>query len=288
MPLAHLDFKGPVLLWIGSAASLPECPARARAQVYDGYAGPEDLQCPECSCSAPACVLPAELTESTQRCSSNGMEAELTSVAAPAGWDGKCAPAVPPTDAVLGSITIAPVTERPCAPVLDPILKREGFAPPWKTAARACMAEAIPGVCDPGETCVPATEPPPPEFRQCIFYERDGDPRCPDNYPEKHVFYGGVADTRGCTDCECLQTAASACEAMVTSYRDESCQRQIITASVTNEVSCHDVPSGMGLKGISATWTTNQPGTCTPKGGEPYGQVTTVDARTFCCQPLSR
>jgi hypothetical protein len=46
---------------------------------------------------------------------------------------------------------------------------------------------------------------------------------------------------------------------------------------------CHDDLQPGDLRGMSATWLTNDPGTCEPAGGEPIGTATPTDPSTFCC-----
>ena len=291
VPLPPFGFDGPALLWIGPEPQVPECPARAPVEVYEGRAGLDaSHECPPCECSQPVCELPSGITASTlNACPNDGPGATLTDFAPPPSWDGSCTSptTVPPN--LLGSMTVQDVTERPCEPV--PQTVPHGTSPfSWGVVARACRGEAIDTVCnDPGLTCLSSAEPPPPGFRQCIMYLGPDDGagvQCPDNYPELHVFFGAVEDTRSCTECTCTQTAPSTCIAYLSTFQDTSCNTPLISSPIGTEVPlCTDVMPGVALGSMQATWTTNQPGTCAASGGESIGEVKPKDPRTFCCQP---
>jgi hypothetical protein len=289
VPLPPLGFDGPALLWIGPEAAAPECPARAPKEVYVGHAGLEAsyYECPSCECKQPTCEFPAGVTASnTAMCQGPG----FTPLDAPAGWGGTCtAAAAVITSDDLRSVSIEPVTERPCEPV-PPDVAHDAGPIGWGTLARACRGEAITTVCnDPGMTCLPSAEPPPPGFRQCIMYLRDGETQCPADYPERFDFYSSLEDTRNCTPCECTQTAPSQCIARVTAFQDETCTAAaelFSTLIAPGMPACNtfQIPSPE-LASMSAAWVTYEPGTCKASGGEPVGEVVPIDPRIFCCQP---
>ncbi|AKT38791.1 hypothetical protein [Chondromyces crocatus] len=290
VPLAPLGFDGPALLWTGPGEEAPECPARAPVEVYSGYAGLESSHvCPECACSAPACVLPTGVTASnTQQCQGP----VFTPVDAPANWTGTCQAA----EAVIGpaslrSVTIEPVTERPCAPL--PPTTPAGVAPTqWTQRARACAGEAVPGVCnDPGLTCLPSAAPPPPGFQQCIMHLVPDDGtgvHCPASYPDKKVFYGRYEDTRACGACTCTETVPSSCSAWMSLYQGGACTNELLSVALSlGDTGCTSIlMSPATLGSISASWMTNAPGSCEAAGGEALGSVEPADPRVFCCQPL--
>jgi len=282
VPLPPFDFSGPALLWMGQERDAPQCPARAPRQVYQGHADLDaSNQCPPCACSEPACVLPSGLTANSQACPGGGTE---TPFEAPGGWDGSCT--APGMVTSLASVSMLPVTQQPCAPIDQPV--PQAYFDTWGQYARACAGEAITGVCgDPGMTCLPTAEPPPPGFRQCIMYNRDDDPQCPAEYPDKFVFYGDLTDTRDCTACECSQTEPSECVASLSIYEQPSCMGWILSTMVGSAAAgCHDMASpSVQLGSMEATWLTNQPGACEASGGVPVGEAKPLDPRTFCCQP---
>ena len=289
VPLPPLQFDGPVLLWMGPEVEAPPtCPARAPVPVYDGLAGLNDSnQCPACACSEPACVFPSGLTASDQTCV-QGAGGTETIFPAPASWSGACTAPGMVTANQLASITLAPVTERPCEPF--PAEVPQSFDPTWGIFARACRGHVSDGHCaDPGTRCEPSAEPPPPGFRQCILWEGDGEPICPETYPEMHTFYGGLEDTRECTPCECTQTAASDCIALLSTYQDDSCTALLIASMMDLSAvdACNDIAmQSAGLGSMDATWIANEPGTCVASGGVAQGEAMPLNPKTFCCQPL--
>jgi hypothetical protein len=183
-------------------------------------------------------------------------------------------------------VTIEPVTERPCEPV--PPQTAYDFGSPWGLYARACKGQVGEGHCeDPGMTCEPSAEAPPPGFRQCIAYGGAGDTECPDTYPEKHTFFGGLEDTRECTPCECSQTVASNCLAWLTLYDDTACVAPLFSKMIaTGGNGCDDIAiAGAELGSMKAEWITEEPGTCVASGGAPQGEAKALSPKTFCCLP---
>jgi hypothetical protein len=288
VPLPPLGFDGPALLWIGPESEAPECPARAPKEVYVGHAGlGASFECPPCECTQPACEFPAGVTASdTNMCQGPG----FTQFDAPPSWGGACTAATAViTSNELRSVSIEPVTERPCKPV-PPDVTHDTGPNGWGTLARACRGEAIATVCnDPGMTCLPSAEPPPPGFRQCIIYLRDGETQCPADYPDRFDFYGSLEDTRDCTPCACTQTAPSQCSARVTGFQDVTCTvaaELFSTVADLGNTGCIPILSASAeLGSMDAEWVTNEPGTCATTGGEPMGQIVPIDPRIFCCQP---
>ncbi|MCC6554986.1 MAG: hypothetical protein IT372_18590 [Polyangiaceae bacterium] len=288
VPLPPVDFDGPMLLWMGREMEAPGCPDPAPKKVYVGHAGLDaSNECPPCECTQPACELPSSLTASDLSvCPNDGPGATLTSFDAPSSWTGACTSPTTVPASQLGSVTIPPVTVRPCEPVQEVPLSQPAT---WGQLAYACAGEAIPNVCaTPGETCLPSAEPPPPGFRQCVLYSRDGDTDCPADFPEKHVFYRDVEDTRSCTACECTPTAAASCAASISIYEQPGCNQLILNAMVGMggpPPSCHIVQPGTQLGSMQATMLPNEPGSCVASGGVATGEAKPLDARTFCCQP---
>ena len=285
VPTGPLNWtRDPFLLWIGNEIEAPECPDRARNQAYEGHA---DLvapdECGPCSCGAPSCELPTALTAHSTTCPGNTPGTVDTLFDAPPDWDGACVapPAVPAN--LLGSVTIAPLTVSPCVPETGSIpAKGKAY---WKTYARACLGEAF-GPCEnSGEVCSPTAEPPPTGFFQCIQYLREGDAACPPDYPTKHVFYGGLDDTRSCTQCTCSTPVGSDCTAFISIYSDASCAVELLGSwQALGFTPCYDNAMPDGLQSMSAMVVDNQPGYCEASGGVPYGEATPTAPSTFCCQ----
>jgi hypothetical protein len=289
MPIPPLDFEGPMIVYIGPQESAPECPAHAPIKAYEGLGDlrDESLYCPPCECSEPACVLPEGVTASDLSvCPNDPPGATLTPFSAPVSWDGSCTSPGTVAPSLLGSVTIAPVTVRPCEPIVEVVPDWE-FYPLWNTFARACRGQVDNGRCDdPGLVCVPTAEPPPPGFQQCIAHIKDADPACPDTYPDQFTFYAGVDDTRACTECECSQQAQPDCTALVSIYQTTACSSLISANMIASTPACSDVAiPGAQLASMKAAWVTNDAGTCTPSGGVPAGEVVPEGPKVFCCQP---
>lgn len=287
VPLPPLGFDGPALLWSGNAAEVPACPDRAPAVLFEGYEGLNNmpLDCSPCECSAPGCKLPAEVTASTfPTCPNDDPSATLTPLPVPPSWSGACISIGMLDPVLLGSLTFSPTTEEPCVPVVDVPAKTEP-GPSFTIRARACGGEVEPDLCqDPGHTCVPTDEPPPPGFRQCILSLRPGKVTCPADYPEEVSFFAEVTDNRACAPCTCTQTVVSQCDAALHFYDDMSCSgAPDYSGSAFAAAVCYDPPS-LAVQSMSATWLTNQPGACVAGGGEPTGEVALTDQQTFCCQ----
>ncbi|MCC6558211.1 MAG: hypothetical protein IT372_35145 [Polyangiaceae bacterium] len=285
VPLPPIGFDSPALLWFGPETELPECPTDARARVYLGYGDVDDSgQCPSCACTAQACLFPSSMAASTLACPGGGTTTEYTM---PATWAGGCIPLAPAPPAPLESLTIAPVAVRPCQPV-GPEVPAGGaprFPPPL--IARACKGEVVDTVCnDPSLTCVPSAKPPPPGFRQCVAWLRDGEPVCPTEYPEPLTFYDDIQDTRSCSPCECTEVVPSNCLAKVTFYQDSSCTNSAGYADASSVPQCKAPNPGSTLGSIEAEMLVDEPGSCVSSGGDQTGQVVRTRPTTFCCQPL--
>ena len=284
-PLPPLDFEGPALVWIGPESQSPGCPTRAPQRVYQGWAELDgSYECPPCACSEPRCLLPDGVVASnTNACQGP----QLTPVESPPGWTGACVaaePLVPSQD--LRSLSIAPVTASACAPLPQPVPQGPGPVG-WGLIALACRGEAVDELCnDPGTSCLPT---PDPGFRQCILYQRDGEPTCPATYPERFRFHGDVADTRACTECTCTETAPPSCTALLSTYQDPACTQPLVSLSLGlgGMPTCNDIGNPNATLGsLSASWMTNEPGTCVASGGLPTGEAVPIEPRHFCCQPL--
>jgi hypothetical protein len=283
--LPPLGFDGPALLWVGAAAEVPECPARAPTLVFDGFDGLQDapLDCPACECSQPTCAFPAGLTAySLPIC-----QGSPTDFLAPVPWSGACTSPAVLTSSEFQSMAVAAPTEQPCAPIMD-LPQKEQPPAAYTVAARACLGEVYPDKCpDVGDTCLPTAEPPPPGFRQCIIYLYEGDTECPDSYPDKVKPYSGMEDSRACTECTCTKTASADCVAQWSAYQDTVCGASLFTGMIAmGGMSGCPGPGmpGAQLGSMSATWLVNEPGACQAGGGEPTGKVTGINQRVFCCQ----
>ncbi|KYF81353.1 hypothetical protein BE11_15005 [Sorangium cellulosum] len=283
--------EDPVLLWEGSIdEEPPPCPPDAS----DGddlllYRGLDPAPgCPPCACSQPACALPAGVTASSLYMCQEGAPETRTPFEAPAGWDGACVGADPIPPEQVGSVAVPPATAVPCAPI-DAIVPRSGgLGSPWKQHAKLCKGRFQAGACGDasGNVCFPRFHRrPTPAFKMCV--EATADPesedfQCPDEYPHEHTWYLGHDDGL-CSPCACTPTEPSVCEALVSTYADAACGREIASVQVGEEGGCADPRSGVSLGSMRAAWVTNAPGACEASGGEPVQDRKPVYRRTFCC-----
>lgn len=282
VPLPSLGWTGPVLLWTGDPDDAPPCPARAANQVWEGYDGlVAEPECPSCTCGPSACGLSGLIANSADGlCPAAGSE---TPFPPPEDWTGACV-AGPLIDAAdVGSIQFPPLTEAPCEPQTGTIPEASSYR--WATLARACQSSDPVTACDETSLCVPTSEPPPPGFSQCLFNQEE-QTACPRGYPERRVFYTGIdTSSVGCTECQCSPPEGGICQATVRGYDDAACSIEVGSAAVgLNGPQCVDTMSSFDIQSMSATWIVNQPGACTPSGGEPFGEAKPAYPGTFCCQ----
>jgi hypothetical protein len=270
------------LLWFGHEIEAPACPDNAAGVGYEGNADPAGpLPCGACSCTpqTATCGLTASIGANAAPCDAGADAAPATPFGGPAGWDGGCTP-YDAVDGGVASLTIAPLTldESGCTPVRAPPGESPGL---WSTFARACALNACPST---GETCAPTASS---GFRRCIFFLA-GDQDCPgvslSPYTEKHVFFAGADDTRGCSSCACT-SAPGVCSSVLSVYADDACSDKPIDIPLTSATAlCSNVSnSTLGSKSIRPA--IYAPGTCQPSGGAPIGMVVPLMPSTFCCLP---
>ncbi|AUX36220.1 MULTISPECIES: hypothetical protein [Sorangium] len=280
----------PVLLWEGSIdEEPPPCPPDASEGGLLLYGGLDPAPgCAPCACSQPACELPAGVTASSLYMCQDGAPETRTPFDAPAGWDGACVDTAPIPPEQVGSVAVAPATAVPCAPV-EAIVPRSGsLGSPWKHHAKLCAGSFYEGACGDGsgEVCFPRFHKrPTPAFKRCVQVTAGADDeklRCPNEYPKAHTWYLGH-DDGVCSPCACTATEPSVCEALVSTYADAACGREIASVIVNEEGGCADPSAGFSLGSMRAEWVTNAPGTCEASGGEPVRDRTPVDRLTYCC-----
>jgi hypothetical protein len=115
---------------------------------------------------------------------------------------------------------------------------------------------------------------------------RNGDhAQCPQGYPERFVFYGGTEGEASCAECTCAARPGAGCRVAVSTYTDAGCAVLFAQANIwsTELEKCDDGLPPADLSSMSASWLTNDPGSCEPSGGEPTGEVKPADPATFCC-----
>ncbi|WP_437550944.1 hypothetical protein WME97_08290 [Sorangium sp. So ce367] len=305
VPPAPLGWFGPALLWFGPRDQVPACPAAAPNVGYEGFAdlAPAPLACASCLCDPPeaataSCQLPLDWSAHTSTTCSGDPGRVETTFAAPGGWDGACTAenAIPagqdcggqpcvksisidaPAVLVTATAACTPRVDEPPPPAL---------LDPWLTRALACVPGAYTECLGDRSTCMPSPEqpgvPPPGGFLTCIFHE--GDVRCEEPYLDRHVFYGGAEDGRGCSECGCGELEGASCTIMASVYSDGACGEQVASTLVSSMAPfCGVTPPGIALGSKSAEVVAVDPGGCAPSGGEPLGELLPAEPSTFCCQ----
>ena len=277
--LPPLGWSGPVLLWAGKPAELPECPDRAPNIVYEGHDYlMARARCPVCSCGPSACQLPGVVADSAAACATD----MTTPYPAPEAWNGSCFSNGIVEGAALTSIYFPPLTQAPCEPQEGVILEQAEYG--WGIVARACQSIHEPLWCNRNQLCAPYSDTDYSGFWQCIYAKGD-ESTCPLGYPSRRVFFTEVdANAAGCSPCTCGPPEGGVCSAMVAVHEDPACLTQGGSKYVTlQHDDCLDVQPGTLLRGMSATWIQNEAGTCTPAGGDPTGEIKPAKPSTFCC-----
>lgn len=77
----------------------------------------------------------------------------------------------------------------------------------WGRVGFACAAPAPATKCT-GGACMPVAAT---GFLPGLCVHHDGDIMCPEGFDDRHVFYGGVDDMRGCTTCTCSTASMGVC-----------------------------------------------------------------------------
>ncbi|WP_437319745.1 hypothetical protein [Sorangium sp. So ce385] len=304
IPPAPLGWFGPVLLWFGPPDQAPGCPAAAPNVGYEGFAdlAPEPLACAACRCDPPdaataSCQLPLRWSAHTATtCAGEASGAVVTSFAAPEAWNGACTAvnAIPAGQDCGGQPCVQALSvDAPAVLVTGACTPRVDEPPPparldpWRTRALACLPGAYTECPGDRSTCMPSPEqpgvPPPGGFLTCVFHE--GDVTCEEPYLDRHVFYGGADDTRGCSACGCGAPEGASCTIMASVYSDGACADQVASSLVSSMASfCVVTPPGVALGSKSAELVAVDPGGCAPSGGEPVGEMLPAEPSTFCCQ----
>jgi hypothetical protein len=294
-PVPPDGFSEPQLVWFGPSGTAPACPADAPVIAYQGHAQPVAL--PPASCSPCTCSPPSGTCEPPGHIEANGTTCMAPSpfggpFNAPPGWDGTCTSydaisansgCADSTALCVQSLVAEPLSlaDDACTPSETGLVS----APPpaWGADAVACKGNAYPlGGCT--DTAVTCTAAPPPGFLVCIYH--DGDGRCPASYPDKHLAYASLSDTRGCTSCACAAPSGSLCTATLSVFKEPGCTgAPFLAGPISSEkASCFDLsPAGLPLGGKTVTALAYRAGACAPSGGDPMGSVDPAGPSTFCC-----
>ncbi|WP_437586217.1 hypothetical protein [Sorangium sp. So ce1000] len=228
----------------------------------------------------------------------DGSAVTQTSFLTPAGWDGSCVSPGTVAAEQLGSLSIGPAIWEPCTPIVadeppQPQPRSAGVDEVAVGCSGVVEAKLCPGQ---GELCMLEQQPAhlPDGWRHCIVGEGDLGCQQPEGGADPRkifsdklgVFYEDLVTAPACSPCTCEAPATSRCEALVVAWEDGACSDMLVGIDVNErEGICVDPVSGSTLSSVSATWLSNEPGTCTPRGGEPRNDRVIGRAKTVCCLP---
>lgn len=276
---APLGWEGPVLLWSGPAeVEPPACPEEAPEIRFEGFDGLSVTQsCPSCSCSAPACRPSAGVLAWDAPWCGEDPSAPTMTWRTPEEWDGSCIHADPIIPSEVATSTIILATRRaPCAPIIGPEPRVAEAS--WSSRARACAVRE-------GRAAI---KPPPRGFGRCVAQGGEVS-ECPAAYPERRIFYGGVAGDLGCTPCSCGEPTEGGCRYDTTIYREPGCTWQGFLMNIdTDSAACagwgNQVSNAPVVSMDSTFVAEEEPGSCAPAGGAPVGAAWPVEPTTLCCE----
>jgi hypothetical protein len=143
--------------------------------------------------------------------------------------------------------------------------------------------KGLAGACGTG-VCAPA---PPFPFAPGPCIAQAGDVACPQSsrYSQKHLYYSGAVDGRGCTPCVCDAPTGIRCTTgAVTLYTSTAPTCGGSSQAVPTDGLCHAVM--VSAAGVQTTMpAAPSGGSCAPDGGQPTGLLVPTGAETVCCQP---
>ncbi len=269
------DWLGPVAVFAG-IETRPGCSASGGypTQALDatGDLIAPDASCPVCSCDEPdgaECSAASveyfsdsECTEACANCSSEVTETCTAQNLAPSGAIAAFMRFTAPASG--GSCTAASEGNVQVTPAR------------WDTNVRACTGASVGAGCDAGEQCL-ALPRRPFEERVCVYQLSEA--QCPSGYDaERVVYYRGLMDTRGCSNCECGDPT---CLGEVTDFAaDDLCGGEGTT--IEPEV-CTPVDA-LESNERWARFNAAAPAACEPIGGTPTGSATPLLPVTVCCR----
>jgi hypothetical protein len=246
-------------------ATLPDCPEAVGdpgPSLVDGFIDPGPAVC-ECSCGVvqtQECGLDLYFDEPLEVCDEMLLKNFVV------GFSGACTNVEIDGSAFFGT-----------GPGFDGICEKnesESLPPSsWTSSIRTCRLPAEAMACNDG-ACLPAI-PEGFESQWCIY--KDGDAECPAGaFDEKTVFYTGVEDTRGCSDCSCGPGGVNCSEVMLEVFDQPDCTGDPITTIASGEC--------VALTGSSfAVDLGNEAPCAVNEMAMSEGDITPSGPITFCC-----
>ena len=157
-----------------------------------------------------------------------------------------------------------------CAPVQD----EEVPGLTWDVSVLACSGPTGGMGCD-GEVCV--------EEASDLCIAREGEHRCPSDYPELRTFFLGADDDRSCSECSCAPDANVQCGTELRLYGSPGCSGLIAAVDVVGTEPSEDAVNTAGL--ASANFSNPAvTGSCTPSRVGPTGGAVERDPYSVCCR----
>jgi hypothetical protein len=276
---------GPVALWQGTAAPSPTvCSDNGFQQVAATlFAGviAAPAMCAGCVCDSPVDVSCPEARISFS--ASATCAAPLTGLTIPSNL---CHAFLLPIDA--RSVRWESVAAQ--GGFCSPSTNGESTLPPlrWSRHAAACFNSTPGGGCSTG-TCQPRPTA-PLGSRTCIA--QVGEFTCPSQYPQRSLYYFGVQDNRGCTECSCATPTGASCSGQLLVTSDSVCSAErttIRTIGTCATVGPDPTPPAPPIpQSRSAVYreTGASGGTCRSSGGSATGSAEDASPVTFCCAAL--
>jgi hypothetical protein len=246
---------------------MPSCPPGFPATVFQGHQGltADGAKCSGCKCDLPALMCPPDsLDEFFDNACMNPTASSPAKFGCSPTFAGSISSAQNSVQ-ILGSTDCIPsqvVTMKPPAS--------------WQTGAVLCGNEPTGGGCN-GLACVAKPAPP---FAPGVCVYQSGNADCPDPfYKTKHLYYGGVNDTRGCDACGCDGPTGLAC-GVVDFYSANDCSGPSLF-TLPSDGMCHASPGALAAAAFQ--FTPKVTGSCKPNGGAPHGSASPKDPTTVCC-----
>ncbi len=288
----------PATLKVGFDIDMDPCPEGTT--TWQGTAEPQALGCPECGCSTPlsTCGFSPPWSISSRNCDDfdNGVKSDFDP---PADWDGTCnndksIPAGKLCGAeglCVKSITIYPPKieqiDKSCTPFVKenkPPVPNLYDGASLTPIGRVCIDKQAPtnlrtcGVDD-KDLCVSIPGPGP----ACIA--RQGDLSCPDDWPQRHIFYKDIKDNRTCSECSCGPIEGVNCFRRYRLFTDAVCSDEYGTWITwdTSLPQCQPIADGTAIGAKTLETLEHNLGACGPSGGEVIGEVEHKDPFTVCC-----
>jgi hypothetical protein len=297
-------WTGYYAVFSGAPATDPSCPTAFPTSAYLGNAGltaPADT-CSACACATPTgetCTLPLSYTVEDGTCGATSYCSGTYTLTS--SWTGGC---TGNTEFAGGTDTCGasggPNCNEGSAPcnvsVTVPAATSTGGTctesggtatvtpTSWSTLGVACNGETtVTTGCTGGAICAPK---PPSPFESGLCISKAGDVTCPAGpFTTQYVFYTGVTDDRGCSDCSCAAASGTTCSATITLYSAQTINTCTGPVAAVTTGGCADLTGNPTVAGREASGITTSGGSCAASGGAATGSATPSTPTTFCCIP---